>query len=221
MEEYINASGSTITPDAFLLTMPVEAVFLQGGTRGSLRSLSSPSTAFEIEHPNSPGHTVRVGHLSKSIILSDPSLAVDEEKDTWSLVDSLGSLTVCEMPHRAVHPDDKPLVLVVPKEKEYRLEEYIYSASLFDQASSQLFQCDQSLLRDVDLTVTRRPSHTHSHYPEDEARKHSARTAFVLCHLYRVLNSLLSVVKGRFCSPNDYVNYDRKALLGSHTHSSG
>lgn len=215
VKDFVNTMGNAISRDASVLIMPVEAVFLQGGPRGRLHSLGSASTAFEVEHPRSLGHTVYVSRLTEKVVLSDPSKARGTEEAAWALVDSLGSHAACEMPHRAVHPDDQPLVLVVPKDKEYRLEEFVYSASLFDQASSRLFQCDAPLLKDVDPKVALRPTHAHSHYPEDQGRKHNARTTFVLCHLVRVLNGFLSTIKKRFCSANDPVNYDREFLLAN------
>ena len=214
VEEFVASSGSaTITPDASLLVMPVEALFLQGSPQGSLSSLGSPSASFDIKHPHDSAYTVHVSHLTQRVILSDPVLAVDKERSTWALVDSLGSHAVCEMPHRGIHPDDQPLVLVVPQQKEYRLAEYAYSASLFNTASAGLFQCGNPLLKDVDPQLTARPTHGHSHYPEDQKRLSNARTAFVLCHLYRVLNGFVETVKDRFCSVNDFVNVQRSALL--------
>ena len=114
--------------------------FVSPQARRAASSLGSPSASFDIKHPHDSAYTVHVSHLTQRVILSDPVLAVDKERSTWALVDSLGSHAVCEMPHRGIHPDDQPLVLVVPQQKEYRLAEYAYSASLFNTASAGLFQ---------------------------------------------------------------------------------
>ncbi len=87
-------------------------------------------------------------------------------------------------------------------------------------SSSDVEGVPASFLKEVPPDIMHRPSHEHSHYPEDSARLRSARNAFAVCHLYAAVNAWLSHFRARVCPAADISEFARStdaAAAAAHT----